>query len=313
MLENPSTTATSLQNDAWICRVNYFFDSLAQKSLVHVPRATPHLARVPKAQAHSHAHPEIFFQIEGSTHFIFPHEEIELKKNQVLIMPSGHPHAEKPLGGSNNFRHLVFMLIGHTCQLHVGVQLCQDGVPEISEAIHWTTPEGDGYNFLIKTAIANHKNDELCRSFLVALIALLREELHVIHPQTDSPALVRRAMQILQENAGCGDFNVTTLAKTLSCHPDHLTHVFRTAMGEGPKDVLIKYRMDLARRLLATTTLSVSRIAPLCGFNQSGYFSTVFTQREGMSPLMFRQKKSEAPPITDIKPDPDSMRQSSVW
>ncbi|THJ74139.1 helix-turn-helix domain-containing protein [Candidatus Frankia alpina] len=47
-------------------------------------------------------------------------------------------------------------------------------------------------------------------------------------------------------------------------------------------------RIDVARRRLTESELTVTEVAQLCGFSSSSQFSTAFRRETGMSPRAFR-------------------------
>ncbi|MBQ4050206.1 MAG: AraC family transcriptional regulator, partial [Oscillospiraceae bacterium] len=59
---------------------------------------------------------------------------------------------------------------------------------------------------------------------------------------------------------------------------------FHIYMNCSPVDVLIRYRLETAHRLLGETTLSLQEIAGECGFHSVNYFSRQFRQTYGYSP-----------------------------
>jgi len=70
----------------------------------------------------------------------------------------------------------------------------------------------------------------------------------------------------------------------------HFARIFRTHTGVGPHAYLVELRMDAARRLLASTDLSVAEVAWRCGFRRPTHFRTAFTKQFGLSPTAFRRE-----------------------
>ncbi|MNW14347.1 HTH-type transcriptional regulator GadW [compost metagenome] len=57
---------------------------------------------------------------------------------------------------------------------------------------------------------------------------------------------------------------------------------------------LLEARLLHAKRLLATTGLPVKTVALEVGFSQTSYFGRRFREREGMTPLEFRNLHNES-------------------
>lgn len=57
-----------------------------------------------------------------------------------------------------------------------------------------------------------------------------------------------------------------------------------------PMQYVAERRLDLAKRKLADSQLTVRAVAELCGFQNEFYFSTVFRKQTGLSPSAFRKQ-----------------------
>ena len=70
----------------------------------------------------------------------------------------------------------------------------------------------------------------------------------------------------------------------------HFAREFRAHTGVSPHAYLVELRLDAARRLLASTDLSVAECARRCGFRRPAHFGTVFAKQIGVSPTAFRRE-----------------------
>ncbi len=59
---------------------------------------------------------------------------------------------------------------------------------------------------------------------------------------------------------------------------------FKTYMNRSPIDVLIQYRLQIARRMLEDKTLTLQEVSFACGFNSVNYFSRQFKKFYGVPP-----------------------------
>ncbi len=69
----------------------------------------------------------------------------------------------------------------------------------------------------------------------------------------------------------------------------HFSRVFRDATGVSPVRYLFAVRIYQAKRLLASTSLSVTEISLAVGYNSLGSFTNRFTDSVGASPSRFRR------------------------
>lgn len=71
------------------------------------------------------------------------------------------------------------------------------------------------------------------------------------------------------------------------------TKLFDQYLHMTPIDYLINYRLEIASKLLANTSDSVTDIALTTGFSDSSYFARSFRKRVGCSPLAYRRECKE--------------------
>lgn len=67
--------------------------------------------------------------------------------------------------------------------------------------------------------------------------------------------------------------------------------LFDKYTGTTPNAYLVRYRIRKSCEMLADTNRSVSEIALRCGFQSGSYFSYVFRNEMGMTPLRYRKSK----------------------
>lgn len=67
---------------------------------------------------------------------------------------------------------------------------------------------------------------------------------------------------------------------------------FQNSIHQTPFEYLISYRIDMAKKLLKSSDLSVTEIAIRTGFSNSAYFSKIFKRTCHMTPLAYRKKTS---------------------
>jgi len=82
--------------------------------------------------------------------------------------------------------------------------------------------------------------------------------------------------------------SVSGLASRSGVNENRLFYVFQKFSGIGPGDYLRTYRLNRARELLVTTTMTVALIAEQVGYPDALNFSRIFKKYYGMSPNRFR-------------------------
>ena len=71
--------------------------------------------------------------------------------------------------------------------------------------------------------------------------------------------------------------------------PYHLSHKFREEVGMPPIQYLNRYRVEIAKRLLATSDRPVSEVARLVGIPDESYFARTFRRLAGKTPNAYRK------------------------
>ena len=100
--------------------------------------------------------------------------------------------------------------------------------------------------------------------------------------------LVRRAMAYIHEHY-MEPIARKEIAAYVNLSARHLDRCFSDEIGITPMVYLNRFRLRHARRLLQSTTLSISEIAAAVGFSDSSYFCRVFRRDLGMAPSDYRR------------------------
>lgn len=65
---------------------------------------------------------------------------------------------------------------------------------------------------------------------------------------------------------------------------------FKATLGVAPMEFVTRTRLNLARRLLASTVRPVEAVAADVGFSSRSHFSRVFRDQYGTDPSTFRRR-----------------------
>ena len=117
---------------------------------------------------------------------------------------------------------------------------------------------------------------------------------------------VERAIARIWESYG-EPLSLSDIAKSAILSRFHFCRVFTEATGVSPGRYLSAVRIYQAKRLLASTSLSVTEISVVIGYNSLGSFTNRFTESVGASPSRFRRMWGEG-----IHADPDPAAQEQA-
>ncbi len=103
---------------------------------------------------------------------------------------------------------------------------------------------------------------------------------------------VPRLARLAAQRIGAGALNghtVAELAAELGVSERHLRRALERELGVSPAELAQTHRLLLAKRLLAETSLPVTRIAFASGFQSLRRFNSVFRERYRLSPTALRR------------------------
>jgi AraC-like DNA-binding protein len=100
---------------------------------------------------------------------------------------------------------------------------------------------------------------------------------------------LKRVLEYIRQNYQ-NEIAVTDLATKYGYSEFYLMKLFKKFFGETIVDYINHFRLDVAGKLLTTTSDDISTIAYLVGFNNVSYFNRQFRQMYGESPKEFRLK-----------------------
>lgn len=89
------------------------------------------------------------------------------------------------------------------------------------------------------------------------------------------------------------DLDLPALAAQMGFSTTYILHKFKKEVGVPPMQFVNRQRMQYAKRLLETTSISVQEIAQQVGIQDSSYFSKQFKKNYGQTPSQFRRSLSE--------------------
>lgn len=106
------------------------------------------------------------------------------------------------------------------------------------------------------------------------------------HASVNQP--VSQAMRLIDAHLE-QSLSVAMLAQAVHLSPSHFSRLFRSTTGFSPHEYIVLHRIDKAKTLLHSTSLSVKEIAYQVGYHSETNFIVSFLHKVGMSPTAFRQ------------------------
>lgn len=109
---------------------------------------------------------------------------------------------------------------------------------------------------------------------------------------------VERVIRAMKANLG-EPITIDDMARTAMFSKFHFSRMFQRVTGISPGRFLSALRLQEAKRLLLTSSMTVADISHLVGYNSIGTFSSRFRVSVGVSPTTYRQYEGFVDPLEE--------------
>ena len=106
--------------------------------------------------------------------------------------------------------------------------------------------------------------------------------------QNENDSIMSHAIRYIDQHL-FDQISVRQIAEHVCLSTSHFSRLFRSATGFSPHEYIMLHRIDEAKALLQSTSLSVKEIAFRVGYRSEVNFIIAFTDKTGLSPTQFRQ------------------------
>jgi len=128
----------------------------------------------------------------------------------------------------------------------------------------------------------------MLKKWVIRAMQYLKDDATVVNKGTWSN-IVGQVQSYIRSNLS-EDISLQSLSERVYLHPVYLSKLYKVETGEGLSDYISNIKMEHASELLLSDRdLKIYEVAIMVGFQNSSYFSRVFKNRFGMTPLEFRK------------------------
>ncbi len=116
-------------------------------------------------------------------------------------------------------------------------------------------------------------------------------------PESSNPAstysrtVVELTISYIHENLHL-PLSRESLGKNVFLNPNYLARLFKEQTGISLVTYITDRRLELARRLLCSSSLSVQEICEQVGIHDGSYFAKIFKRKYGISPKQYREESN---------------------
>lgn len=101
---------------------------------------------------------------------------------------------------------------------------------------------------------------------------------------------IERVQAFLEDNYASKEVSLQQVADHVGFSKNYLSNLFKQETGTTIWNYLLDVRMKKAREMLLNTDLKLYEIADRLGYSEQIYFSRMFKERYGLSPLEFKKR-----------------------
>jgi AraC-like DNA-binding protein len=175
---------------------------------------------------------------------------------------------------------------------------------KINEALHVSSQEEMTLNRILEDIKQEYTRpgDQFSQDVMIKQLELLLQYCNryyhrqfLTRNQADSGLLVRFE-QLLdgyfekEPSSQWDTSDVQYFAKQLHVSPNYLSDMLRSITGQSTQQHIQQKRLEKAKELLSTTSLDITQIAYMVGYEYSQSFNKFFKKNTDLSPLAFRNQ-----------------------
>ena len=131
-------------------------------------------------------------------------------------------------------------------------------------------------------------SDALTSSLLKRILCYVAQ--NAIIKEKSTPQIAHDVMLYVKNNYD-KELSNTEIAAIFGYHSYHLNRIFKESMGITIHQAVLLERINIAKKLLRTTDLSVDEISTAAGFSERTHFCTAFKRHTGQTPGEYKRSK----------------------
>ena len=248
-------------------------------------------------EIHNHSHYEILYISGGERILVAEKNKYLLNRNSVALVPPYTLH--RTLNSTKYVKDTYKKyLINFTKDFLAKISMALD--VEIFTAfqqnlitITLDDGEADFVESTMKQMLKYNDNGDLSdeQMFKLLLCSLLTFFAKKVSKETiyNDTVITDKMVEYMEDNFA-DDITLDTLSKQFFVSKYEISRMFTRNVGISFVEYLTRIRIENSKKLLHETTLSITRISELTGFNSSSNFARVFKKLTGISPMSYRKE-----------------------
>jgi len=242
----------------------------------------------------------IKYVIEGVKHYNYNNQDIELSKNQYLILNNNSKITTEAQRGTKGLSFFLSPeLIKEIYSFHTDNKL----YPKFLEITQKKSNNKVGLLVAEVASLYEHNQflfkQQVDNLFIRLSEVVVQEQINIDKKFTtlrivkydtkkELFKLITEAKEYINDNIS-GDISLITISREIGISKYYLHRLFSEINGYTPLGYLTTVRLEKAKNKLQYSKDSIFEIAISCGFDNTSYFSNVFKKHIGFSPTQFRK------------------------
>lgn len=128
-----------------------------------------------------------------------------------------------------------------------------------------------------------------CKAYLYDIIYAMQHEYSLGYISGDKKTVMEKAINLIHETYTSNTLTIAQLASLCGMTPEYFRKLFGKISGTSPLKYINELRIQRAKELLYSGMYSISEVAEMSGFSDTGYFSRSFKKLVGVSPTKYTQ------------------------
>ena len=139
------------------------------------------------------------------------------------------------------------------------------------------------FGYILKPASPDILTEELKSA--VEAVRLNQAQAEIPAPESTFLTAVKHC---IAANIGKAELNRAFIADQIHMNPDYISFLFHKESGQALTTYILGERVELAKKLLASSAITIQSVSDQCGFSSTSYFHKQFKRVTGMTPQQYR-------------------------
>jgi AraC-like DNA-binding protein len=238
-----------------------------------------------KRSHHQHEDTEFIFIEEGQAEFTTGNQVYPVSAGEILLLNS---YIEHGTADSSITGYSVMFTSFLLSELPPGHVVLANDTPVLNVKEHNLMMSRYLEDLYQEYDQGSPGSNEIAASLLNAVLLKIIRFKYVSNPD-QVLSISEKAKRFIEQNYHI-DLSLNDLANHIFVSPYHLSHTFKSDVGVSPISYLIQYRIEISKKMLKTSSLTIAEIAYRVGYPNSNYFNLIFKKIAGVSPGKYRKQ-----------------------